>query len=191
MPHEAATARYLTQQKKVKTYLYQIEYKGYISPPIFKEKHNHLFISLTLIHKKEDTIFVKLTRKFSLRSVNGNTAIFILYDWASNAILANPIKDAKNYTMVEAFTKNVKYLSACGVKPEYNIMDNVASKEIRNYLSKDKIKLKLVEPHNYRANASKRAIQTFKNHLSLAYSLATKSPPLSYRATSSIRHRIP
>ena len=134
---------------------------------------------------------MKLTRKFSLRSVNGNTAIFILYDWASNAILANPIKDAKNYTMVKAFTKNVKYLSACGVKPEYNIMDNVASKEIRNYLSKDKIKLKLVEPHNYRANTSKRAIQTFKNHLSLAHSLAKKCPPLSYGDTSSRRHRIP
>ena len=48
-----------------------------------------------------------LTGKFPLQSVNGYIAIFILYDWTSNAILANPIKDAKDDTMVEAFTKHV------------------------------------------------------------------------------------
>ena len=50
-----------------------------------KEKHNQLFFSLTFIDKKYDTIFVDLTGKFPLRSVDGYTAIFILYDWTSNA----------------------------------------------------------------------------------------------------------
>ena len=71
---------------------------------------------------------MELTGNFLLRSVNGYTEIFILYDWTSNAILATPIKDAKYETMVKVFTKNVEYLSALGFKPEYNVVDNVASK---------------------------------------------------------------
>ena len=89
-----------------------------------------------MIDKKDNTIFVDLTGKFPLRSTKGYTAIFILYYWTSNTILTTHIKDAKYYTMVESFTKNVEYPSARGFKPEHNVMDNVASKEIWTYLNK-------------------------------------------------------
>ena len=65
-----------------------------MSPPIVKEKHNKLFFYLILIDKKDDTIFVDLTRKFPLINVNGYTAIFILYYWTRNVIFTNSIKDA-------------------------------------------------------------------------------------------------
>ena len=42
--------------------------------------------------------------------------------------------------MVEEFTKNIEYLSARGFKLEYNVMKNVASKAIRAYLTKERIK---------------------------------------------------
>ena len=64
-----------------------------------------------------------LDGKFPIRNVDGNPAIFILYDWTSNDILVTPIKDSEYYTMVESFTKNVEYLLARGFKPEYNIME--------------------------------------------------------------------
>ena len=73
-----------------------------------------------------------LTGKFPLRSVDGYTAIFIMYDWTINSIQATPIKDAKDETMVEAFKMNIEYLSKRGFKPEFNIIDNVASKAIRH-----------------------------------------------------------
>ena len=45
------------------------------------------------------------------------TAMFIMYDWTSNVILATPIKEAKAETIVECFKKNIKYLSRRGFKP--------------------------------------------------------------------------
>ena len=164
-------------KERVKTDFDQIYYKKYISPPIVKEKHNQLFFSLTLIDEKDDTIFVDLTRKFPLINVNGYTAIFILYYWTRNVIFTNSIKDAKDYTMVKLFTKNIEYLSSRGFKPEYNVMDNVASKSIRTYLTKEKIKFQLVKPHNHCANKSEWVIQTFKNHFIYGLCIGDKALP--------------
>jgi hypothetical protein len=43
-----------------------------------------------------------------------------------------------------------------------NIMDNQATKHIKQFLSENDCKLQPVEPHNHRVNAAERAIQTFK-----------------------------
>jgi hypothetical protein len=41
-------------------------------------------------------------------------------------------------------------------------MDNQATKHIEKFLTKNNCKLQVIEPHNHRVNATKRAIQTFK-----------------------------
>ena len=93
------------------------------------------------------------------------TAIFILYDWATNAILATPVKDVKEGSTIEAFKSNTEYLSKQGFQPTVNVMNNIASKAIKTYLERQKTAFQLVEPHNHRANNVERAVQTFKNHL--------------------------
>jgi hypothetical protein len=50
-----------------------------------------------------------------------------------------------------------------GYKPKVNIMDNQATRAIKEYLITQNCALQLVEPHNHRVNAAERAIQTFKN----------------------------
>jgi hypothetical protein len=45
-----------------------------------------------------------------------------------------------------------------------NLMDNQASKIIKQYLTSKECDLTLVEPHNHHMNAVECAIQTFKNH---------------------------
>ena len=67
--------------------------------------------------------------------MNGMQAIFIMYDWTTNAILATSIKDARAETIVECFRKNVEDLSIRGFKPIYNIIDNVATNAIKTYLN--------------------------------------------------------
>ena len=57
-----------------------------------------------------------------------------MYDWTTNAILATPIKDATDESMVAAFKENIEYLEERGFKPESNMIDNIASKAIRAYL---------------------------------------------------------
>ena len=120
---------------------------------------------------------MELTVKFPLRSVDGYTATFILYDWTRNVILATSIKYSKYDTMVGAFTNNVEYMSARGFKPECNVMYNAALKAIRSYLKKENIKFQLVEPHNNRAKASECAIQTFKNHFISGLCIGDKAFP--------------
>ena len=88
-----------------------------------------------------------------------------MYDWTTNVILATPIKDATNESMVAVFKENIEYLAERGFRPVFNIIDNVASKAIRAYLKEAKVGIQFVEPHNHRANAVERAIQTFKNHV--------------------------
>ena len=114
--------------------------------------------------KKGGTIYAYLTGKFHITSIQGMAAMFIMYDWASNAILATPIKEAKAKTIVECFKRNIKYMSKRGFKPVYNIIDNVETKAIKTYLESEKIKVQFVMPYDHLVNSAERAIQTFKNH---------------------------
>ena len=60
--------------------------------------------------------------------------------------------------MVTTFSKNVEYLAERIVRPVFNVIDSVASKVTRAYLKQVKVGIKLVEPHDHRANAKERAI---------------------------------
>ena len=44
---------------------------------------------------KARTIYVNYTGNFPIISMEGNTAVFILYDLSSNTILATPVKKLK------------------------------------------------------------------------------------------------
>ena len=92
-------------------------------------------------------------------------AIFIIYDWTTNAILATPIKNMIEVTIVICHKTNIEHLTKIGFNPVLNIIENVDSKEMQAYLEAKNVGIKLVEPHNHRVNAAERAIQTLKNHL--------------------------
>ena len=66
-----------------------------MNPPKDKEKWNQMFMTMGIINKKEGTIYADLTGKFPITSMDGMQAIFIMYDWTTNAILATPMKNAK------------------------------------------------------------------------------------------------
>jgi hypothetical protein len=48
------------------------------------------------------------------------TAIFILYDWTTNVILATPVRDGKSDTTIAVFEKQIQYLTKHGFKPTLN-----------------------------------------------------------------------
>ncbi len=70
--------------------------------------------------------------------------MLIMHDWTTNTILTTPIKDAKDKTMMKAFKKNIKYLSKQGLNQMLSIIDNIASKAIRECLQSKDIKFQLV-----------------------------------------------
>ncbi len=61
------------------------------------------------------------------------------------------------------YKKNFEELTSKGFKPKLNIMDNQATKHIKQFLSENDCKLQLMEPHNHRVNAAECAIQTFRD----------------------------
>ena len=162
---------------KMKKSLETIEHTRDMTPPVEREKMNQLFSFVGMVDKKDGTIYVDNTGNFPITSVDGMKAIYILYDWTTNAILATPIKTATDDEMIRAFKKNITYLTQRGFKPAFNVIDNVASKAIKKYLLEEKIEMQLVEPNNHRANAAERAIQTFKNHFIAGLSIGDKDFP--------------
>ena len=112
-------------KKKVQAALEQIETKRDINPPMEKEANNQIFTFPANVNHKDGTIYIDFTGKFPIRSSDGMTSILIVYNWTTNAILATPVKDLKDETVVSAFRDNIEYLKSRGFKPVFNIIDNV------------------------------------------------------------------
>ena len=80
--------------------------------------------------------------------------VLVMYDLSSNSILAEPIANTKDETIIGVFKERIVYLTERGFKPKFNILDNIASKAIAKFLKIEcKIGIQLVEPHDHQANA--------------------------------------
>ena len=91
-------------------------------------------------------------------SLDGDQYYFIAYVYDSNYIFAEPIKDVKDVTLVEAFQMVFETLEDCGMKSTLNITDNQAVKPIKVFLARKDCKWQFVEPSNHRVNAAEQAI---------------------------------
>jgi hypothetical protein len=79
-------------------------------------------------------IYIDQTGRFPVVSSKGNTYIMILYDYDSNAILAQPIKDRTAPELLKAFQIMEQELMARGLKPKLMKLENEASKMLKEYL---------------------------------------------------------
>jgi hypothetical protein len=128
--------------------------------------------------KNSNIMYHDLTGSFPFMLYNGSVCFFILYHYESNAILGTPIAGLDNVSIFEAYKKQLKNLVNKGFKPKLNVMDNQATKHIKNFLNKNECTLQLVEPHNHRVNAAERAIQTFKDAFIAALATTDSNFPL-------------
>jgi hypothetical protein len=109
-------------------------------------------------------IYTDQTGRFPITSSQGNQYIMVLYDYDSNAILTEPLKNRKGQEILRAYTKLHKYLIARGFTPQTHWLDNEASTALKDYNRENKIEFQLVPPQMHRRNAAERAIRTWKNH---------------------------
>ena len=58
-------------------------------------------------------------------------------------------------------------------------MENEASSDMKDSMTKHKIIFQLAPPHIHRRNAAERAIQTFKNHFVSGFSTTDPNFPVS------------
>jgi hypothetical protein len=123
-------------------------------------------------------IYTDQTGRFPVVSRKGNKYIMILYDYDSNAILAQPIKDRTDPDLLKAFQVMEQELVARGLKPKLMKLDNEASKLLKAFLHQQDITLQLVPPYSHRRNSAERAIRSLKDHLIAGLCSTEKSFPM-------------
>ena len=94
-------------------------------------------------------VYSNLTCNFPFMSLDGNVCFFIMYHYRTNTILATLIANLDDKSIFEAYKTNFEMLEAKGYKPQVNIIDNQATKFIKQFLTKNECTLQLVEPHNH------------------------------------------
>jgi hypothetical protein len=123
-------------------------------------------------------IYTDQTGIFPVVSSKGNKYIMILYDYDSNAILAQPIKDRTAPELLKAFQVMEQELVARGLRPKLMKLDNEASKLLKTYLHQQNITFQLVPPYSHRRNSAEREIRSFKDHLIAGLCSTDKSFPM-------------
>jgi hypothetical protein len=101
-------------------------------------------------------IYTDQTGRFPAVSSKGNKYIMVLYDYDSNAILAQPIKNRTAPELLKAFKFMEQELVAKGLKPKLMKLDNEASKLLKDYLYQQYIAFQLVPPYSHRRNSAER-----------------------------------
>jgi hypothetical protein len=99
-------------------------------------------------------VYTDLTRRFPTTSSRGSTYMLILYTYDGNAILAEPMKSNAEAEAVRAYTVLYKQLTNVSLRPNFQIMDNDASSEVKSFLKQQGISYQLVPPYIHRRNAA-------------------------------------
>ena len=102
-----------------------------------------------------------------------------MYDYDSNAILVEQIKNRQAATIRDAFLNIHKVLKARGNDPKFYIMENECSSDLKEAMKKYGVDLQLAPPHMHRRNAAEREIRTYKNHFTYGFSTAYPNFPIS------------
>jgi hypothetical protein len=100
----------------------------------------------TTIYEPTGKVYSDQTGNFQYTSSKGNKALVILYDYDSNAILAEPIGNRKATTILEATKKMHNILQSKGHGPQHHILDNECSDLMKKYFKENNINHQLAPP---------------------------------------------
>jgi hypothetical protein len=140
----------------------------------FKRTHD----CFTAIMETTGQIYTDQTGRFVCPSSSGNNYIMICYDYDSNSILAEPLKDRKAKSILAAYKKIHARLCKAGLRPRLQRLDNECSEALKEFMHSKEVDFQLVPPGIHRRNAAERAIRTWKNHFIAGLCSLDKNFPL-------------
>jgi hypothetical protein len=123
-----------------------------------------MFPVVALANLHNGTMYTNGTNAFPIRSFRNMQCVFMAYIYNLNTILVRAMPSKTNGAMIAAFMDILANLNARGYSPALNVMDNECFKAAEVHIQSNHIDIHLVPPHNYRVNAAKRAIATFKEY---------------------------
>ena len=127
---------------------------------------------------RDRVVYNNLMGSFLFMSLNGSVCFFVLCHYETNMTLATPVAGLDNKSIFNAYKMQFDNLTSKGYPLKINIMDNQATKHIKEFLMDQQCQLQLVEPHNHWLNAAKRAKQTFKDAFIAALATTNSDFPL-------------
>ena len=86
--------------------------------------------------------------------------MMVLYNYDSNAILAEGRKDRTATELEISYDKLYNRLTKAGIVPVMQRIDNEASKILIESIEPKGLRCQLASPHNHRLNPAERAVQT-------------------------------
>jgi hypothetical protein len=157
-----------------------------------EETTANVFCFAAFADKHTGVLYSNLTGTFPFMSLEGNVCFLVVYHYKTNAILALPIKNFTDECILAAYKQQFKLLQSKGHKIKLNVMDNQASRVIKEYLTLQRCENLLIEPNNHQVNATKWAIQTFKAHFISALATTDSEFPLQLwdRLTPQVEHTL-
>ena len=123
-------------------------------------------------------VYTDQTGRFIVPSDSGNNYLFVLYDYDSNCILAEPMKNRTKPSLLAAYKKLHAKLCSAGLRPRYQRLDNECSDIMKEFMTAEGIDYQLVPPGVHRRNAAERAIRTLKNHLIAGFCSVDENFPM-------------
>ena len=133
-------------------------------PANIEKNKTYEYASSIVEFQAKTTTYTDLTGRFPHVSSRGSEYIFVMYDYDSNAILAEPLKNRQAKTITDAWEKLHESLTKCGHKTKHFVLDNECSSDLKAALKKHNKTFELTPPNIHRRNAAERAIRTLKNH---------------------------
>jgi hypothetical protein len=121
-----------------------------------------MFYFAALANAIMGTMYTDIIGAFPVCSFKSMQCMFVAYIYNLNAIMVRAILSCTDASMVQAFTKVFYILKSGGYHLALNIMDNECSAAVKKYIRSEAINIQVVPLHNHQANATKRAIATFK-----------------------------
>jgi hypothetical protein len=91
-----------------------------VTPEAAHVKTHQVFATMVDVGK----VYGDLTGRFPIQSSSGHKYILTLYDYDSNTILTEPMKNRTDGEMIRAYTSLQEQLINAGLKPELQVMDN-------------------------------------------------------------------
>ena len=134
-------------------------------PQKISNKTYNIFVTIATPNDSNNKTYSDQTGKFPHMSSRGAQYLFIMYDYDSNTILMQTLKNRQAKEISDAFKNAYRRLTKHGHEVSLFVLDNECSAELKSTISNLQVTLQLVPPHQHRRNAAERAIRTGKNHL--------------------------
>jgi hypothetical protein len=150
------------------------------APPIDSPslRTHHLYVNC---RPGSGQIYIDQTRHFLIPSTSGNIDMLVLYDYDSNAILVEHMKNRSGPQILAAYKLVIDLLTRQGLKLQLQRLDNEASTALKQFMTSVDVDSHLAPPHVHRRKVAERAIRTFKSHFITCLCGTDKDFPLNLR----------